>query len=84
MTLWTPDSCDCLIEIERNELIKKCPIHSTATETLKHNRTLNNSFDSDKTETEQMNQVIEAKKKFYNKVIENKSIWEKIKGVFGF
>jgi len=44
MTIWYPDTCDCICHVENQELLIRCNAHTTYAETLTANQTINSQF----------------------------------------
>jgi len=83
MTEWNPDTCSCFIEFDSMVLIQKCTIHRRAKETLSHNNILNLAFDPLDTEKIQREDVLLAKRTYYERQIEDQTLIDKFKRFFG-
>ena len=46
MTTWEPDTCDCMINMEKEEFMRRCKLHdnSEVAEVIEHNRGFNRGF----------------------------------------
>lgn len=41
MTEWYPDTCNCVIDVESKEFIRRCKTHRTVKQVENHNRSFN-------------------------------------------
>ena len=42
MTIWIPDTCHCIANVEKEILIERCKTHVRYAETIIHNRSFGN------------------------------------------
>lgn len=70
MTTWYPDTCDCVADLEKEILLKKCKLHKTFTETISHNRSYNLSLPAqfDKEDIDNLMIIKETEKKRIGKL----------------
>ena len=67
MTIWEPDTCNCLIEYDDNvkliKFIKKCKLHENKTfdDVLAHNRSFNMALDKTDDEKSELKAIEKAK-----------------------
>lgn len=40
-TIWKPDTCDCIIDLDKKEFIRRCRAHENVDGVLEHNRYFN-------------------------------------------
>ncbi len=82
MTEWNPDTCGCFVEIESGVLINQCTIHKSVREVLRHNNILNLAFNELDSPKIQQQDVLLAKKTYYEKRIEDQTLIDKFKSFF--
>jgi len=52
MTIWSPDTCKCVCDVEKKQLIKQCTTHTTYEQTLKANQDENLKYGRSPTKTQ--------------------------------
>jgi len=82
MTNWHSDTCICYVDLGAMILINQCSIHRTARETLTHNNILNLAFNELDSPEIQKQDVLLAKKTYYEKRIEDQTLIDKFKTFF--
>jgi len=66
MTLWTPDTCNCKIDLDSMTFIEQCRTHNTPQQTVAHNRAFNLRDGNNPTESQEkaqgLDKALEKKK----------------------
>ena len=70
MTIWKPDTCDCIIDYENKKMIKNCcKEHKTVNDVIKHNQLFNYRYgESKKLSIEQVEFLKLAKRQEKNEL----------------
>jgi len=54
MTIWKPDTCQCVCDIEKQIQLIQCKTHNSFAETLAHNQSLNRKPSTTPTQRENL------------------------------
>ena len=63
MTIWKPDTCKCIADVEKKILLTKCTKHDTYAQTLASNQAENTRFKNPT--KDQLNTIIDKKQTLY-------------------
>jgi len=64
MTIWKPDTCKCVADVEKKTLLEKCTKHDTYAQMKAANRAENIRFGNSPTQT-QVNTIQDKKQELY-------------------